>query len=380
MTEPQRPAFYEGQVIAAADLTAIVDHASVRAARHDRYLHEWGIAEGLGLTAEAQTDPDTNARYVTVTLAPGLAVDGTGREVVVPAPVTLQEAQFADVNGADPATRDPYPVFLAGLDQGPVQASIMPDTCGGAAQQNRVTESYQVIFGRLGDERLVAEQQPPAVTDGPGDGRTPWLILLGYVTWADPHFTGVAPPRGVTPRYAGVRADTVAARSGTLTLRSQVAAGGGAPVLTIDDGAGLTFGVYKRDGSVDGLLTVSTSGNLMVAGSVSGGQRSDAPAVVSGVATDGMILPLPAGVSGAQVSSGQVLLHTTVTPHLTGVPPAAEGIWQAGPVQSTVDADRRVRCRLRWVQLGGGPDDWRDWPAAVDFLVVATVPAGGSGS
>jgi hypothetical protein len=388
MTEPQRPAFYEGQVIAAADLTAIVDHAGASAARRDRYLHEWGIAEGLGLTAEPRTDPDTNARYVTVTVAPGVAVDGTGRQVVVPAPVTLQEAQFDEVNGADPLTGDPYPVFLAGLDRDPVQASVVRDTCGTATQQNRVSESYQIIFGRLGDERLVGEQQAPAVSDGPADGRSPWLILLGYVTWRrdDQHFTGVvARARGVGPRYAGVRADTVAARSGTLTLRSQLAAGGGGPVVTLDGETGLAFGVYKGDGSVDGLLTVSRSGNLTVAGSISGGQSGGAPAVVSGVATDGMILPLPAGVSAGQVTSGQIVLHVSLTPHLTGAPPAADGIWLPGPIQSTVDDERRLRCRLRWFRLGGGLDDWRDWPMAADFLVLATVPApaapvGGSGS
>jgi hypothetical protein len=107
--------------------------------------------------------------------------------------------------------------------------------------------------------------------------------------------------------------------------------------------------------------------------------------VASGVATDGMILPLPAGVTAEQVTQGQIVLHTSITPHLTGASPAAEGVWLAGPVQSTVDADRRVRCRMRWVRLGSGSQDWRDWPAAVDFVVLATVAANpdpnvGSGS
>jgi hypothetical protein len=382
MTQPQRPAFYEGQVIAAADLTAIVDHASVRAARHDRYLHEWGIAEGLGLTAEPQTDPGTNTRFVTVTVAPGVAVDGTGREVVVASPVTLSETEFAQVNGVDVPTSDPYPVFLAGLDRDPAQASIVRDTCGTATQQNRVDESYQILFGRRGDERLVGEQQPPAVTGGPGDGSKPWLILLGYVIWRSDgqHFIDTGPRAGgIGPRYAGVRADTVAARSGTLTLRSQVAAAGGGPVVTLDGTAGLAFGVYKADGSVDSLLTVSRSGDLAVRGSVasgqSGGQAVRGPAVASGVATDGMILPLPAGITAEQVTQGQIVLHTSITPHLTGAPPASEGVWLAGPSQSTVDSDRRVRCRMRWVRLGSGSQDWRDWPAAVDFVVLATVAA-----
>src|SRR2546430_15504766 len=58
MADPQRPRYFEGQVLAAADLTAAVDYARNRAARHDRYLHDWGIAEGLALSTEPMTDPD----------------------------------------------------------------------------------------------------------------------------------------------------------------------------------------------------------------------------------------------------------------------------------------------------------------------------------
>ena len=47
---PERPAFFEGQILAAADLTSAVDYGRAQAARHDRYLHAWGIAEGLELT------------------------------------------------------------------------------------------------------------------------------------------------------------------------------------------------------------------------------------------------------------------------------------------------------------------------------------------
>src|SRR5262245_12313100 len=99
MTDLQRPTFYEHQILAAADLTATVQTARTHAARHDRYLHEWGIAEGLALATESKTDPDTNSQYVTVTVQPGMAIDGTGREMVVPGPVALQEAQFEEVNG-----------------------------------------------------------------------------------------------------------------------------------------------------------------------------------------------------------------------------------------------------------------------------------------
>src|SRR6185437_7882781 len=111
MTDPQRPAFYEGQVLAARDLAATVDYPRAQAARHDRYLHAWGIAEGLALATQAQTDPGTGANYVTVTLQPGVAIDGTGREVAVLAAVPLSEAAFQERNGADSPTQELYPVF-----------------------------------------------------------------------------------------------------------------------------------------------------------------------------------------------------------------------------------------------------------------------------
>jgi hypothetical protein len=378
MADPQRPAFFEGQVLAAADLTATVDHARTHGARHDRYLHDWGIAEGLTLTAEPRTDPDTNAAFVAVTLQPGMAIDGTGREVLVTSPVPLPEALFQEVNGADPATAQPYPVFLAGLDRDPPSTPVGPDTCTPTGQHNRVDESYQIVFGRLGDEQLVAEQRPPAVRAGPGDGRRPWLILLGFVTWRheDGRFTGVVTRAGkVGPRYAGVRADTVSARSGALALRAQPAAAEGGPVVTLDRATGLAFGVYKGDGTVDDLLVVSPHGDLTVRGTVSGAQRSGEVTVVSGVATDGMLLPLPAGVSEDQVSTGRILLHIWLRTHLTGGADPAGEVWVTSPFECSVDQQRRVRSRLRSVRVDELPPRVRYESAPADFLVLATVAA-----
>jgi hypothetical protein len=384
MATPQRPAFYEGQILAATDLAGTVDHARGRAARHDRYLHEWGIAEGLELTAEPVTDPATGARYVEVTLQPGLVVDGTGRDVVVPEPVAISEALFQEVNGADAPSDDPYPVFLAGLDRDPPPGSSAADACGATARPGRVDESYQIIFGRLGDERLVAEQRPPEVSDRPGDGRVPWLVLLGYVRSRDGRFTAVDPEaRGVRPRFAGVRADTVAARGGALALRSRPAADEGGPVVTLG-GAGLSFGLYKADGSVEPLMAVSPRGDLSVRGTISGGQAGAGVTAASGVISDGMIVPLPTGVPADQVADGRIVLHVSVTPFLADAPAEWDGVWLAGPVECAVDAERRVRCRARWLRADGGTGELRDRPAAANFMVVATAApdpdASGGGS
>ena len=54
---PERPAFFEGQILAAADLTSAVDYGRAQVARHERYLHSWGIAEGLELTTTPRPIP-----------------------------------------------------------------------------------------------------------------------------------------------------------------------------------------------------------------------------------------------------------------------------------------------------------------------------------
>ncbi|XVV15532.1 hypothetical protein ACQP2X_14665 [Actinoplanes sp. CA-131856] len=348
MTGPRRPVFTEGQILAAADLTATVEYARDAAARHERHLHDWGIADGLALTTENRTDPATNARFVEVTVQPGLAVDNTGHHIVVAAPVVLSEADFQEVNGADQPTGDPYPVFLTATDQ------------PGAT---RVEEGHQIRFGRLGDERLVAD-----------------LVLLGFVRYTDGHFAGVTATSGTTRlRYAGVRADTVAARSGTLSLRSQTTVQEGRPALVLsgEDPPSLVFGLYQGSGTVSPLMTVAANGNLTVAGSVSGRISAGSVLVASGTATDGMLLPLPSGVSPEEVADGRVSLHVQVTPR---TPPAGTATMLAVPAEATVDGERRVRCRIRCYDPVEAPGELAERPGAVDFLVLATVAATNGGA
>jgi hypothetical protein len=374
VTGPLRPEFHEGQVLAAADLAATVSYARAAAVRHARLSHDWGIADGLGMTTENRTDPTTGARFVEVSVQAGLAVDGTGREIMVPAPVVLSEADFAAVNGADLPTTEPYPVFLTAADR--AQPATGPASCAGSAGPTRVEESYQILFRRLGDERLVADQRPPAVTAAPAAPPVQWLVLLGFVQWTDGHFTQFfAAARGVEPRYVGVRADTVSARSGKLSLRTQPTVGEGKPALVLSgsDAPTLVYGLYKGTGDVDPLMTVESNGNLTIAGSFSGQISAGSVLAASGSATDGMVLPLPSGVTPEEVADGRVSLHVYVTPR---IPPSDTGL--TVPAEATVDDERRVRCRLRVYDPGAG-STITEQPGAVDFLVLATVAATSGG-
>lgn len=379
MTAPLRPTFHEGQVLAAADLAATVEHARAAAARHARHLHDWGIADGLGLVTEDRTDPVTNVRFVEVSVSAGLAVDGTGREIVVPEPVVLSEADFNEVNGADQPGDEPplYPVFLSAVDR--AQSATGPASCAGAGGQTRVAETYQILFGRLGDERLVADQQPPPVGTAPADPPVRWLVLLGYVRWTEGHFTSVTDSaRNVGVRYAGVRADTVAARSDTLSLRTQNEVQEGKPALVLsgEDPPSLVFGLYQASGTVSPLMTVAANGNLTIAGSFSGRISTGSVLVTSGTATDGMVLPLPSGVAPEEVADGRVSLHVYVTPRVLATKTASE---LQSAAEATVDGERRVRCRVRRYDPLAAEQVVTEESGQVDFLVMATVAATGGG-
>lgn len=375
MTGPLRPAFFEGQVLAAADLAATVGYSRGVAARHERYLHDWGIAEGLAFVTENRTDPDTGARYVEVSVSPGLAIDGTGREIVVPAPVLLSEAEFLQVNDGDGPQAAPYPVFLTAVDR--ARSTTSPVSCGTNTGPTRVEESYQILFGRLGDERLVNDQPLPPIGAAPADPPTRWLVLLGYVLFANGHFVNTLSTVGtIGPRHAGVRADTVAARSDQLSLRTQTEVQEGKPALVLsgEDPPSLVFGLYQGSGAVSPLMTVAANGNLTIAGSFSGQTSTGSVVVTNGTATDGMLLPLPDGVSPQEVADGRVLVYIHATPV---IPPSDSDLFL--PSEVTVDSQRRVRCRMRSYDPTVAQPVVTESPGAVDYLVLATIPATNGG-
>ena len=70
-----RPRYFEGQLLSAADLQAEQDYHTAMRRRHNRDLHGWGVVEGLEVGLE------DGGR---ITVSPGMAIDGHGREIVVP--------------------------------------------------------------------------------------------------------------------------------------------------------------------------------------------------------------------------------------------------------------------------------------------------------
>lgn len=381
----ERPTFYEGQVLAPGDLEAGVGYARGQLARHERYLHTWGIATGLTLTGKKKTTTK-NVPYQEVTLAAGVAIDGSGREIVVPEPVLLSRDDFKQSNviiREDPANPANYPVFLNGLDaSAPPPAFATAGDCAGG-RSSRFVEKYEIRFGRPGDEIELDTQTAPAVADGPGAGGNtrPWRLLLGFVQWNGDidNFKDVSPEAGgVGPRYAGTLADAVAARAGKLLLRTQPESEAQKPALVLDeeDGGELKFGMLNSLGVVTPVFTVTSKGDIFAEGTLKAKFATGSVQVQSGIAMDGLLLPLPPGVTQEMIDAGKVILHLHVTARIPDTRPAT---WAADafPVvlECLVDADRRVRCRIRWVRLTGGPPATEDRVGQCDYTVLAVVPA-----
>ena len=378
MSNPiERPLFYEGEVLGAADLTTGVEYQRGQLARHERNLHLWGIASGLELSGKDKQTAG-GEKYQDVTLSAGLAIDGTGREVVVPEDAQLREDVFDQSNVAITNPDALYPVFLMGSDQAAAQPAVATSACA-STEPTRIDESYEILFGRPGDEIDWEIQTAPAIAAGPGNRA--WRLLLGFVQWNPDlqKFKDVANEyTGIGRRYAGVQADVVAARAGKLTLRSRVDNQSGKPAILMDetDGGLLQFGLLTDTGGVTSLFSVNNKGDLTVPGTISGTTAAGTLKIESGIATDGMILPLPAGVTEKQVADGEAVIHTHIALRFREEDaPTTSEQWGSFPLESFVDTDRRVHCRIRWFQVSSTiGTKIEDHSAACHYTVLASVP------
>jgi hypothetical protein len=378
----ERPLFYEGQILAAADLSATVDHGRAAIARHERYLHTWGIGDGLELI-EVKRKTSTGIDYIEVRVTAGIAVDGRGRQVIVAEGAELDPSRFLDLAVF---VKDAWhPVFLVGRDEDAPAEAFTTGACD-SSQPRRILEGFEIRFGRPGDADELDLQTAADLTEGPeGDAGAEWKILLGFVKWNNDisQFSEKADSAdGIGRRYAGVKADEVVARSGRLTIRSRPADQANTPVVQIDEGDGGTFkfGLQNANGVLRALFTIDASGNVVAEGSVKGAKAS--VWVESGVAFDGELLPLPAGVTQTMVDDGVVIVHPHVTPHYPppALPPpaaAATDVWMAIPLECEVVEGRRLHCRFEWVLANAAAATPRRMVlGAADYtLSVSTPPA-----
>ncbi len=371
----KRATFHEGQVLKPGDLNLAVSYDRNGFARHQRYQHLWGIVTGLELEGDDRTT-DQGDSFVEVTVDAGVAVDGTGRTVVVTEPIPLSEVLFDELNVASGAEEDAwFPVFLLGRDVEVRGAAGITSGCE-TGEPTQIAEAYEITFGRKGDELDLDEQQTVDVTDGPGGGTAAeaWRILLGFVQWDSSinHFTNVEhEAEGVGRRYAGVRAGEVIGAGDELVLRSAERGDGGKPIVVLDGGdkPRMQFGPQNSSGKVSAVMTVDTDGNLTVTGKIVGALAGGIQ-VESGMATDGMLLPLPPGITQDQVDDGEVVIQTHVTPRFQ-IPAGTLAAQKWFPHIYECRADgRRVHCRARFIGADGAGVPV-DLPWVCDYVMMA---------
>jgi hypothetical protein len=381
MTEIARPSFYEGQILRAADLDLGQEYARGTAARHERYLHTPGVASGLALAVDDSTGS------VQVTLSAGTAIDATGRQIVVDRELQLAAEDLDSQGVLIPADTDSsvkqadrpwHPVFIGGLDK-PATAAALSAGCGASAQSGSTLETVAISYGRPGEP---TGDFGTEVTDGP-ESADAVRVLVGYVQWDGiGNFADAgAAPKGLPPippaPYAGVRADEVVARGGTLALRADQ---GGtrvkmpALVLDADNGGEMRFGLQDEQGTlVNTVFSVTAAGDLTLSGVIKSQSGNGGLWIESGTVTDGLLIPLPDGVDGEKVAQGQIALHIAVSPRRMAdarPPGQTSGSWLKDTFECRVDG-RRVFVRERWFDTSTMATAPLVLAGACDYVVVA---------
>jgi hypothetical protein len=109
-----RPRFVPGKMLTAEDLRAEQEYQRAVRWQHNRLLHGYGIVAGLEVVVQ-ETETDGSQVFI----APGYALDGWGRELIVYEPLTLP---------LSPDRRD-FVVFLKYVD-----ADAADETADGGVQ------------------------------------------------------------------------------------------------------------------------------------------------------------------------------------------------------------------------------------------------------
>jgi hypothetical protein len=201
-----RVRYYERQFLRTQDFTDEQAYHLTMRRRHNIAHHRWGIVYGL----EVKVDPD--GRPV---VQPGMAIDGYGRELIVP-DVRLIDEQAFNVKDSDELDVSlAYRQIVAGEAPG-------ARGCGDETQADRVQEYPQIRYD-VPDPSFADPRMPRGVP--PGDrafdpSRTPpadgdWPVVLGRIkrsrASADKPPTYTVVP--VERPYAGLVGETIRAPS-----------------------------------------------------------------------------------------------------------------------------------------------------------------------
>jgi hypothetical protein len=159
----KRVHFFDGKLLSTADLRDEQEYHLGKRRLHNRTLHGWGVVAGL----EVHVSTDTTAPVVTV--APGMALDPSGREVVLVEPLVVPID----------AESSPRLVVIEYAERG---TDPVPGSDPDAPRSSRIEEGAAV--------RLVDE------SGGCADGVIVGRLILDAAGWTvDPHFEPDRVPR-----------------------------------------------------------------------------------------------------------------------------------------------------------------------------------------
>jgi hypothetical protein len=123
------------------------------------------------------------------------------------------------------------------------------------------------------------------------------------------------------------------------------------------------------------VFTVNSKGDVIAEGKILGAIAGGVQ-IESGVITDGLDVPLPAGITQEQVESGEASLQIQVQPRFqqpASMPPLAAGeYWIQQPLDCRV-VGRRVVCLVRWTATGAAPPPALVLPGVCDYVVMGFV-------
>ncbi len=185
-----RPTYYDGQYLGVGDFDAEQDYHRSWGRRHNHGPHTIGIICGLTLEQQARTDVPTLAD---VFIAPGVAVDGYGREVLVTRQTPLAPELFA---------RFPLESWVAVWIRYDTSATTPPaygyGQCDTPNATTRALETFTIEVGTLsplhdavdlGGTDVTDDSQLPITSSVPYQGlpddteQAVWLLQLGMVHW-----------------------------------------------------------------------------------------------------------------------------------------------------------------------------------------------------
>jgi hypothetical protein len=221
--------YYPRQFLTAPALQTEQNYHRDMRRRHNVAHHTWGIVVGLELKFDSNTGE--------VSLYPGFAIDGFGREIVVMRVWTLLQADFSSFTpGSGTQAVDVYVAYDWGAAQQPAQGF---ELCDDPNQFQVVQETFMIVpslpTSPPQPDDITVDGSPASPTVAPKapiDMSVPYqelpedpdlknqFIYLGTV-YVDFHGAFTSQVDQTNRRYAGVVADKVYGPDDTLALRAR---------------------------------------------------------------------------------------------------------------------------------------------------------------